>query len=74
MTRKSWPSRATESQLITQGCFRFWNHSTACARPRARVFAGGVVMASLRRTLWFHSPIRLAALHAEEEPFAGSML
>ena len=46
----------------------------ARALPAARVLGGGVLAASALRTLWFHSPIRLAALTPKKRPFFGSML
>src|SRR6266705_5823523 len=74
MTRKSRLSQAIESQLITYGKLQFWKKATARARPDARVLAGGTCVALERRTLLFHSAIRLPGVTAKNNPRSGSML
>src|SRR6266508_6080235 len=74
MTRKSRLSQAIESQLITYGELQSWKKATARARPDARVLAGGTCVALGRRTLLFHSAIRLPGVTPKNNPRSGSTL
>ena len=62
------------NQMFEELNFRYFFGLMARPRPKARVFAGGVRMASGRRTLSLNSPMRLAGVRAKKRPLSRLML